>query len=417
MPTWFVIGRPERTLHRKKLEREDLVGRNLFCPLSQFILEKGSLSCRLQGPGAPIEPFHPLLLEQFVHHNVLADAFKSYCQASALARKISVHSIHDFLIETPSSSLLLVNRSVLICPPDASGEAYRIANLKSKAANGLLDLPADYLAHALNQARIQDLSKTSRERPIMSHLLIRWFLGEQVSYPSLSLDDFCTTVEFLSEQGLLVPPFGTLDFGDFGHTRPLCTDYGFSRGMPLDRFYLTHFVAEIRRMVVGSTLEIGGRKENKDIYGFNNTTEYLIMDLEKDGGPDILGDAHVSTVNPESRFDSIILFNVLEHCEEPWTVVGNVYRWLRKGGMVFAAVPTAQRIHRDPKDCWRILPDGMVSLFKKFEIVMLRTYGNLSTVQASFSGVAAEELGNRNLVLNHPLYPVICCISARKKGM
>ena len=117
---------------------------------------------------------------------------------------------------------------------------------------------------------------------------------------------------------------------------PFCFDYGRTRGTPLDRYYLNRFVEEIRPDVVGDTLEIGGIKHNQRLYNFMRTTSYRGMDLKKHPDVDIVGDAHNAKIVEHDSLDSIIIFNVLEHCEKPWVVVANMYDWLRKGGKYFA---------------------------------------------------------------------------------
>jgi SAM-dependent methyltransferase len=391
--------------------------RNRYSPLAQLSFERNSISSRGRGCIQDIMPFHPLILEQFVHHNRVEDAFDAYRHVSKALQNDLMSSNHKFAIPQLRASLLLIDHCVFVCPADSTVEAYRLANLKNACLRGTLKLPHYYFPKAFMFARVQDLSELSRRTPVVSHELMNEFLPSRDRCPTLSINEFQSTVAFLVEGGLLTVPFGSTDLGDFRHIRPLCPDYGYSRGTPIDRFYLGQFVAEFRDTVIGVALEIGGRRSNKHAYGFSRTTEYLAMDMHVDDEVDVVGDAHNSEAHPEGRFDSIILFNVLEHCDEPWTVVRNVHRWLKTGGVVLCAVPNAQRIHGDPKDYWRILPDGFSSLFKSFAITKLKTYGNLLTVHASLSGIAAEELTQKDLEQNNPDYPVVTCIAARKKDV
>src|SRR6202040_645642 len=77
-----------------------------------------------------------------------------------------------------------------------------------------------------------------------------------------------------------------------------------------------------------------------------------------------------NVLRPETRH--------LEHCHEPWIAVQNVHRWLKAGGTVFAWVPNAQRLHRNPRDCWRILPDGLESMFEGFSILKVGAFRELT---------------------------------------
>lgn len=78
-------------------------------------------------------------------------------------------------------------------------------------------------------------------------------------------------------------------------------------------------------------------------------------------------------------------------------------------------VPNAQRIHNDPRDYWRILPDGMESLFTIFLVRKMFVYGNPVTVTAAIMGIAAEELSEEELNFYNNEYPVATCIYAIKQ--
>jgi SAM-dependent methyltransferase len=389
--------------------------RKQFMPLAQVSFENGLIHVRGRGSNQSIVPFHILILEQFAHHNDAEHAFIDYHNVCKVFQFDLWPSDPIFTIPKPSATLLLVGNCVFVCPIGSTVEAYRLANLKNTSVRVDYNVSPNYLSKALYLANVQDLTELSRKTPVISNELLCAFLTTRVSYPVLSMTEFLSSVDFLAAAGLLTAPFGTVELGDFSRAQPLCPDYGYSRGTPIDRFYLGQFVAEIRDLVLGATLEIGGRRTNKDRYGFGRVTEYVTMDIHKHAQVDVIGDAHHSETHPPERFNSIVLFNVLEHCQEPWIVVNNLYRWLKVGGLAFCVVPNAQRVHGDPKDYWRILPDAFSSLFKRFAIIKLKTYGNLLTVHSSLSGIAAEELTPESLEANNSDYPVMTCIVAQKK--
>ncbi len=55
-------------------------------------------------------------------------------------------------------------------------------------------------------------------------------------------------------------------------------------------------------------------------------------------------------------FDSIILGHVLEHVEEPVSILGLVKGWLKPGGRVIAAVPNSRSLHRQAAVEMGLLP-------------------------------------------------------------
>jgi SAM-dependent methyltransferase len=195
---------------------------------------------------------------------------------------------------------------------------------------------------------------------------------------------------------------------------PFCRDFGFARGTPIDRYYLDKFLHQIRSQVKGNTLEIGGAVSNGVSFGFNQATEYHALDLAPSPFNDLAGDAHDPSLIAADSFDSIVSFNVLEHCTRPWIVVENIHKWLKKGGKAFCMVPNAQRLHELPRDYWRPLPSAVESMFDRFSNSQLYVYGNLITHTASYYGIASDELKPEELDYAHPDYPVATCIVAEK---
>jgi SAM-dependent methyltransferase len=229
-----------------------------------------------------------------------------------------------------------------------------------------------------------------------------------------SFEEFNQLVEYLATLGLLSPTASTLHWGDLRRRVPLCSVFGFTRGTPIDRYYLGQFISEIRPQVTGTVLEVGGVLLNRELYQFSNATKYLTLDVAAGSGVTLVGDVHEpAALKPES-LDAVVLFNVLEHCHNPRVVVQNIYSWLRVRGQCFCMVPSAQRLHNAPRDYWRLLPDGIKQLFQNFSEQKLYIYGNPLTVVASFMGISAEELSLDELNDFHPDYPVATCIVARK---
>lgn len=229
-----------------------------------------------------------------------------------------------------------------------------------------------------------------------------------------NLEEFRNLVEHLEELGLLSPATNSINWGDLKKTVPICQAFGLTRGTPVDRYYLSQYLKEIQTQIDGNILEIGGIPKDKDFYEVNPGTSYQIMNIEPGLGIDIVGDAHdPSIIKPES-FDSIVIFNVLEHCYAPWQVVENIYTGLKPGGKCFAMVPSAIRLHATPMDYWRPLPDAFAWMFRNFSNQKLYIYGNPMTVIASYHGIATEELTTAELDAYHPDYPVATCIVAQK---
>ena len=87
-----------------------------------------------------------------------------------------------------------------------------------------------------------------------------------------SREKFSNLVAQLANLGLLSPATGSVDWGDLKKTVPICQAFGLTRGTPVDRYYLSKFIAKIRPQIVGQVLEIGGTPKDKDFYELNSGT-------------------------------------------------------------------------------------------------------------------------------------------------
>jgi len=235
-----------------------------------------------------------------------------------------------------------------------------------------------------------------------------------LSVAPLDVQSAIAVIERLAALGQIAPPKGGVNWGHFKRRLPICPAFGFSRGTPIDRYYLGRFIEAVRPEVQGDVVEVGGTSSNLQMYDFNNARTYRGFDLFARAGVELVGDAHDAAAVPECSLDTIIAFNVLEHCAEPWEVVNSFHRWLRPGGKALCMVPSIQRVHRFPKDYWRPLPSGLEQLFETWSDRKLYIYGNFASTLGAISGLCAEELDKTEIDFAHPDYPVASCMIATK---
>ena len=80
----------------------------------------------------------------------------------------------------------------------------------------------------------------------------------------------------------------------------------------------------------------------------------------------LIFDAHDIPFNDES-FDGVIIQAVLEHVADPYRCVEEIYRVLKRGGIVYASTPFMQQVHGGPYDFTRFTFLGHRRLFRKFK--------------------------------------------------
>jgi SAM-dependent methyltransferase len=361
----------------------------------------GKAGIRSFPAGTEIAPYQASILEILVHCHSADDAHKEYGRRAASISTGNCPSPGTCIGRGESwggqTGLLLVREKAMLGPARLLPEAFRHAATHRWAGSGMVDVTA--------------MSGTGLG---VVPGVLRGNTSELGTYPGLDRAQFGDAIEALGSAGLVSPVPRSIDFGHFKRYAPFCPEYGYSRGTAIDRHYLQQFVAAIRDQVIGATVEIGGRKGNQGTYGFDRCSEYRVMDVNRGAGVDIVADAHDRAALPRESLDSVVLFNVLEHCERPRRVVENIHGWLRTAGRVFCVVPNAQRVHRCPRDFWRILPDAFPTLFEGFRIVKLVVYGNMLASIASLAGVAAEEMSARDLAEVNLEYPVATGVIAEK---
>ena len=304
-----------------------------------------------------------------------------------------------------------VNARNMIIPPEIRVMVGKLRKIREPV---ILFLSHNKLTMSKPSGEVYDLTDSSRQYPRVLSLCFELDNFNENREAIADFNDYCAAVKRLRTLGLVTPLTGMLDWGDFKRFTPFCPDFGLTRGTPIDRVYLDKFIAKIASTVTGSALEIGGLSDNKTLYGFHACTEYHGLDLKEAPGVSYVGDAHDTALFDAGSFESILLFNVLEHCYAPQKVIDNIFCWLKPGGKCFLMVPNAQRVHDYPADYWRPLPDGIKYLFREYKEMQLYVYGNPVTLMASMMGVAAEELASNEIDPHHPEYPVVTCVVATK---
>ncbi len=115
-------------------------------------------------------------------------------------------------------------------------------------------------------------------------------------------------------------------------------------------------------------LEIGSRKVADETHTFRDVARdlgvstTLGVDLMDGPGVDVTMDFSADPSDFKKRwshppFQTVVIFNVLEHTFDPITVLKNALHCTAPGGTVLALAPVVWPVHRFPKDYHRLLPD------------------------------------------------------------
>lgn len=123
-------------------------------------------------------------------------------------------------------------------------------------------------------------------------------------------------------------------------------------------------------LLKGEVLDIGcsRMKYKKVILSGKNVTGYIGMDLypgqfDYSSNPDVHWDGKTMPFQDDS-IGSAILFEVLEHCDEPWIVAREAYRVLKPGGCMLFTTPFLYQLHSHPYDYQRLTFSGLEKLMR-----------------------------------------------------
>lgn len=94
------------------------------------------------------------------------------------------------------------------------------------------------------------------------------------------------------------------------------------------------------------------------------------LDISSEFSPTYVGDLCELNKNiPESRFDGVFCTEVLEHVNQPFKAIEEIYRILKPGGLLIASSPFNFRIHGPLPDNWRFSEHGWRVLLHDFDDV------------------------------------------------
>jgi SAM-dependent methyltransferase len=122
-----------------------------------------------------------------------------------------------------------------------------------------------------------------------------------------------------------------------------------------------------RLLEVGSAKVQSGMPNVCDLAHDIGITDTKGADMAAGSGVDFVCDFSSSssefrTTWKNGRFETVVVFNVLEHTFDPLTVFTNALHCLAPGGHILVVVPSIWPLHDYPQDYVRLLPHWFESL-------------------------------------------------------
>jgi SAM-dependent methyltransferase len=217
------------------------------------------------------------------------------------------------------------------------------------------------------------------------------------------------------------PPVGRVEFGSLRRTAPISRQFGFDRGLPIDRYYIENFLAAHADDIRGRVLEVGDNTYTRRFGGARVAASDVLHVTE--GNPDatLVGDLTAADHIPSDRFDCVVLTQTLQLIYDVRSALKTVHRTLRPGGVLLATVPGISQIAGDQwGECWywsfTRLSMRLICEEAFATDVQVEAYGNVLAATAFLQGLAVEELRREELDQHDPCYELLITVRARKAG-
>lgn len=213
------------------------------------------------------------------------------------------------------------------------------------------------------------------------------------------------------------PRPGQVRFGDLRRLSPLSHDYGYDRGLPIDRYYIEQFLEAHQDCIRGRVLEIADNAYTVR-FGGNRVTHSDVLAIDTDNPhATIVADLEVELPIESGLYDCIICTQTLQYILELRTAIRTLRRILKPTGTILVTVPGIAPIPTtcwSDRWCWCFAKRAATELFtEQFGSVEVVQYGNVLTATGFVQGLASEELRPEELSAHDPQYSILFSVKAK----
>ena len=213
-----------------------------------------------------------------------------------------------------------------------------------------------------------------------------------------------------------------IDFGDLHRTSPWSRNWGYERGVPVDRYYIERFLQAHAEDIHGRVLEVQEADYTRR-FGADRVSQSDVLDLEASNvRANVIGDLRDAPNIPDETYDCIILTQTLHVIDDMERVVAECARILKPGGVLLATFPAASRVCLEygcDGDFWRLTAAGARRLFESAfaaEALAIEAHGNVLATTAFLYGLGLDELRTTDLEVDDPFNPTLVTVRAGRPG-
>jgi SAM-dependent methyltransferase len=209
-------------------------------------------------------------------------------------------------------------------------------------------------------------------------------------------------------------PRAPFDFGALGR-EPVTSDWGFSRGLPVDRPYIEAFLERHASDIQGRVLEVGDDGYTRR-FGAERVTQRDVLDI-RPGNPRATFIADISDAPsiPDATFDCLVFTQVLVLVRHATQAMREMRRILKPGGVALVTMPGISHISPLPEEAaawsWSFYQNTLRSLLAEAgfdaDSLQVEGRGNLRTTVAFLAGLAQQDLAPGDYDTDDARFPLI----------
>ncbi len=216
--------------------------------------------------------------------------------------------------------------------------------------------------------------------------------------------------------------FGT-NWKDLRNVKPISSNFGIERGLPVDRYYIEKFLKENKALIKGRVLEVGDDYYSS-LFETGIVKQNILHYTSTNPKATIVGDlTNLKTLKPNVA-DCFICTQTLNFIYDVKLAVKGIHFLLGENGCALVTLSGISQISRYDMDrwgdYWRFTDKSVKQVFSEVfgkENIEVLYYGNVLASVALLEGISSEELTEKELLYTDKDYQVIVTVKAIKRSL
>lgn len=199
-------------------------------------------------------------------------------------------------------------------------------------------------------------------------------------------------------------------------TEPATKNYGFSRGKPIDRYYIEAFLEKNKMHIKGYCLEIVDNTYTRR-FGGKNVVKSDALDIFPSSRANIQGDLRKLTNVNSNTYDCLVVTQTLFLIDDYMSAIKECRRILKPGGVLLVTLCAFSPTWNISVNLWRFSQKSAKEVFGKVfgsKKVTVEGLGNIEAAVGFWSGLAQEDYSEKELTSVTNKFSMIVGVVARK---